>query len=168
MEKGEQIGGLSWREWPTRWKVLVLTSAWEGRGDTAAVARQATTVVSGALTWWKILGRLRGEKSSSGLVKSWQTGGSVGSRSAMKSQTQGKYLLKPRFAPPEGTEGSLFSSFVLYFFCLFGCSVVLFQYYFWEVSRVSRYWIQPNGMASQTVTGLSSTVSLTEKLISYE
>lgn len=44
-----------------------------------------------------------------GLVKSWQTGGSAGSRSAMKSQTQGKYLLKARFAPLEGTEGSLFS-----------------------------------------------------------
>lgn len=48
----------------------------------------------------------------------------------MKSQTQGKYLLKARFAPPEGTEGSLFSSFVFYFFYLFGCSVILFQYYF--------------------------------------
>lgn len=32
-----------------------------------------------------IFGRLGGEKSSLGLVKSWQTGGSVGSRSAMKS-----------------------------------------------------------------------------------
>lgn len=94
---------------------------------------QTGTAVSGALFSGEsrsIFGRLEGERSSLGLVKSWQTGGSVGSRSAMKSQTQGKYLLKASFAPPEGTEGSLFSSFVFYFFCLFGCSVILFQYYF--------------------------------------
>lgn len=40
----------------------------------------------------KILGRLRGESSSLGLEKKTGRGGSVGSHSAMKSQTQGKYL----------------------------------------------------------------------------
>lgn len=45
----------------------------EGRGEAADVARQGTTRAAGALTWgcWKqrILGRLRGESSSLGLVK---------------------------------------------------------------------------------------------------
>lgn len=106
----------------------------EGRGEAAAVARQGTTRAAWALTWgcWKqrILGRLRGESSSLGLVKNWQRGGSVGRHSAMKSQTQGKYLWKPRFTPPEGTRGSLLSSFVFNFFFLFGCPVILFQHYF--------------------------------------
>lgn len=53
-----------------------------------------------------------------GLVKNWQTCGSVGGHSAMESQTQGKHFLKPRFAPPEGTEGSLLSSFVFLFLLL--------------------------------------------------
>lgn len=98
------------------------------------MTRQVSTVVSGALTWGgskqENSRKAQGRKEQLGAGKSWQTGGSAGSCSAMKSQTRGKYLLKPTFAPPEGTEGRLLSSFGFYFFGLFGCSVVLFQYCF--------------------------------------